>query len=93
MPAPRRVPRTFPSETGCTKSVREEIQIESVFATGLKIQPVEDGLVVADVVKRTKLRGVEKTPAARTVDSEKVAELRGAVSQTQIAAASAKRPV
>src|SRR5260370_1122816 len=52
------------------------VRVKNLLAGGLKVQPVENGLVVANVVERPELRRVEKTAAADAVNGQEVAKLR-----------------
>ena len=57
------------------------------------VQAVKAGLVVAFVVERRQLRGVQKTPAANAVDCQKISKLRITVAQADAAAGGAERTI
>src|SRR5580704_15375976 len=67
--------------------------MEHILIRWLKVEAVEEGLVIADIVERGKFRGVEKTAAADTVGGEKVAELFAAETDANASAGRAEGPI
>src|SRR5262249_5247084 len=57
------------------------------------IEPVEEGLVVADIVKGRKFRRVQKPLAADSIDGEEVSDLGAAVSKPDSSAGGSERTV
>ena len=53
----------------------QQVEVKSVARGGLPVETVEDGFAVPHVVERTKLRRVEKAPAAQGIGGEEVAKL------------------
>ena len=52
----------------------KKIEVEGVFAVGLEVEAIEDGLIVACVVDGLEFRGVEETVATDPVERGEVAE-------------------
>ena len=66
--------------------------MKCAFTAGLIIQPIEERSTIANVVVRIKLRCVEKPSAPEAFYREKVAKLRCAKAEAEIASPSAEIP-
>src|SRR5689334_5778312 len=53
----------------------EQVEVKNILAGGLKIKPVEDSLAVADVVKRSEFRRIQKPSTTRSIKRNEVPEL------------------
>src|ERR1019366_642766 len=56
----------------------EQVEVERVLPVGLQVKMIEEGLVVAYVVKRGELRSVEEAAAPDTFDCQEVPRFRAA---------------
>ena len=63
----------------------EQVEVKDVFAVGLIVEAIENGLVVAHVVERRELRRIQKAAAANAVDRQEVSELRVAIAEPDAA--------
>ncbi len=64
-----------------------------VFSRGLEVHAIEEGLIIPNIVERPELRGVQKTAATHSVDSQKVAECCSAIAQAETPSLGAERTV
>ena len=71
----------FETTTGC----KAEIEIDGVLRRRLKVQAVEDILLVAMIVKNAELRSVQKPSGVQAVERKEVTPLVAAVSQVEAA--------
>src|SRR5579863_1179535 len=69
---------------------RKEIQVKHILGGGLKIDPVEQRLIVADVMNGPELGCVQKAATAHTIHRQKIPELGRTPSQTKVAARGAE---
>src|ERR1039458_4371250 len=72
---------------------QEQVEMERVLTCGLKVETIEQSLIVPNVVEGPELGSVQKTAAAHSIDAQKVAEFRGAIAQAETASSGAERTV
>ena len=67
--------------------------MERVLTGGLKVETIEESLIVPDVVEGPELGSVQKAAAAHSIDGQEVAEFRGAIAQAETPSSGAERAV